>query len=70
MQRERTTERLYVKKPQLASVVAIGECEPTNSIAAAIATMSVSSTSVTVDMGKLNTVPKQAQRIVRLASRL
>ena len=40
------------------------------SAAAAIATISPSSTSVTVDMGRLNTVPRQAQRIARLFSTL
>src|SRR5437764_13887985 len=38
------------------------------SIPAAIASISTSSTSVTTDIGKLNTVPRQAHRILRLAA--
>lgn len=45
-------------------------CLPGMSMMAAIRIISPSSMSVTVDMGKLNTVPKHAQRIVRLASKL
>ena len=41
-----------------------GRRYPATSIASAIAAISPSSTSVTVDMGRFSTVPRQAQRMV------